>query len=97
MGDDKSVMYGGIGVGAAALGICVGIGSCFSFIGNTDAEVMRARAEVRALKETPVIYQKDLDSNGLVETFYEIDDVKYFSTVNGRIVEDMLGDSLASR
>ncbi|MBU0894001.1 MAG: hypothetical protein KKF48_01535 [Nanoarchaeota archaeon] len=74
----------GIGIGIGAFGIFVGIGSCSYLL-----DIGAAKREEEKAKH-PVIQQQDLNYNQLSETFVEINKVRYFSTIDGKLLQDNL-------
>ena len=72
----------GIGIGAVILSLAFGIRNCK---GPTRNDVEMKKARVRY-----VLQEKDLNNNGQIEKFYEINGQKYFSVIDGKNLEDWL-------
>jgi len=86
--NDKTNMYTGIGVGVACFGILAGIGSCGYFLDKGMAEKISAK-----LMYESKIHQKNVVQGISPETFIEIDGIRYFSTIDGKLLEE--SDSLS--
>lgn len=79
----------GLGLGLAALGIGLGFGGC-TYLSDRYLSNRSTPKIIIVNHPHSKVQQKDFNNNGVLETYHEIDGVKYFSEIDGKSLESNL-------
>ena len=83
-------------IGVAIAGISIGIGAILvsSAYRGGKAGVARLELEKAKVERGYVPQERDLNENGLLERFYEVNGEKYFLEIDGKNLEETLREEM---